>query len=1736
MKGERDGYNICLFAHELKSFSFCYFAPRSMRLGDFEHARAKRWEAEQKTAIKTREDQILELKQTAEKQIAATQIAHANAALKANNSSKKAMDTLNEAERLKKEKWEHRVEAVLELRDNQNAVRAKAATDAEKRANKLAAAAKELEDQKAGLLARGLNPYAEFRRREIDAQDDALEKRLKDAVELNKADLAVRLIREEDQRRKRDEAEAIEKEYEKKQRDELGRHVIEARNRDYIASVTLDGREMLDPSGRASRVDPSQITSFPDYSLGLGKSSRITPSNMKNITERIRRKLDVDKSDLGEYQRMIGPLKEYAEQMNENQLSATSLGGMERSQSAPSGEQEEQGLSSTELPPHTASASRQFDRKAIDMLNTLGGKRGNLPGRGEIVSNVNAQPEGELELLMQLAQDENGSMQEDNAPLSTLSPKYKINAPSKFEKDALKRAQNRMQTRRVEGVTQVAAGKTFKGHAFVSSPAVLTYKDFQVGKIYRKKFILTNVSYSFNSFQLLPLKDDIIDFFEIKYEKPGRMSAGTSCSLEITFTPKINEDIFGFVQLLSQTGPIDIPLQCLKKRCIPRVLTTAMDFGEVVMGQIVKQQITIKNSGALATFFTVSPLMSEGSDVEIPVAENVMGSPRSPRNNEMDSSSSTANKPKPYGQGDPALNDGELSSRNRLVMTEMLRRKKQERPHALAIEPTGGTDASLGGDEMITCRIEGYSSITVDVICAPLSLGFQERQFRFVFAEVKDSDQSVDESGEVVNKEQRVRLTVTGEVVPVFVGEEDIDFRTVLHNRIYRSKFVLKNRGRSTYRADINIPSPMNKYIEVSPNSLFVQADSSQIVNVKFTPTPTMLEQMAYFMLPNESFEDTSQMKLPLEIKVTNQDLPVYCVLNSVLTSSKVNISTESEGIMADGENPLVLDFDKIYVNQCATRGLTLKNSSILPQKIAFVRLRKEVSVQPNDGFAVLLPNESMTFNVTFTALSAIKYDLQLEVATSQNDLYTLKVQATGIESPFEISNAVIKLRSTCPGQRVLESTMITNTTQKKQIFEMSIPESVFSWIKVSPLICELGPGDSKRLEFEFLPPEGVMEQDPLEWHNNIMFPPEPEKTPEPEPLPEIVPAAKGKTKGKGPVVIEEVIVEKKAPEPPKPKHVSPFNTWTFDDGWVRGAGPYGGIQWTKPIREDSASIGSNEIGEDGGGGPTIPPGNSDDHSAVNGEEFHGPDDIAANSFASTAAEEQELAVPTPGYIGEWAFPLYIKTRGSKGMGTTSSVANAIDTCGDGHSSLPMFIKVQSVVVSNQYDIDTPSFDFGQISLGTRLIRTLKFRNNMTGTVKLTAQGLNAVGPFAILNAVREVPAAEWISVVIECNPLTAGLFNECIEFAGVNGGHHMRVPLRVQGVNPTVELHGLRDNSKVGKYLDFGNVVADDKATKSFTIVNTSAFPVAIYIQRTVANGLAPRKQAETVERNMSGLPVFTFTPEHVVIPEGAKVDVTLCFHPDRYRVLPYREDLDITVGQGTNDLPIKVHVTGRARSRQVFVTTAAPKDEAFYSQDFGISFPEDPLSVHRNSEVRLLAKQSYQEIGALVLPDKPIVLEYPDPYRSDITDEQRAAVEVESAEAASLFGAGGKGAVAPTSSSRESSITQLRRVIVSAAVINDVRGGGALVATYEFVLSQEARDSGLFTVGVNAKGNCVIGTDIPVAIGCTLPRPKGLGGLQVGSWQMFKADMVLKGGWKPEGEPEEYTVPVLLKGFVRL
>jgi len=61
-------------------------------------------------------------------------------------------------------------------------------------------------------------------------------------------------------------------------------------------------------------------------------------------------------------------------------------------------------------------------------------------------------------------------------------------------------------------------------------------------------------------------------------------------------------------------------------------------------------------------------------------------------------------------------------------------------------------------------------------------------------------------------------------------------------------------------------------------------------------------------------------------------------------------------------------------------------------------------------------------------------------------------------------------------------------------------------------------------------------------------------------------------------------------------------------------------------------------------------------------------------------------------------------------------------------------------------------------------------------------------------------------------------------------------------------------------------------------------------------------------------------------------------------------------------------------------------------------------------------------------------------------------------------------------------------------------------------------------------------MGADVTVEITCTVPKPRSLGCIFVGSWKVFKAEVIMKGGWRAEGAPEENRVPLTLKAYVCL
>ncbi|NXY44719.1 CFA74 protein, partial [Ceuthmochares aereus] len=150
---------------------------------------------------------------------------------------------------------------------------------------------------------------------------------------------------------------------------------------------------------------------------------------------------------------------------------------------------------------------------------------------------------------------------------------------------------------------QIVSGRECKRCTFYSKPSCIHFKDFDVGQTYKKKIALINASYSVNSCRLVGISESLKDFISVHFDPPGKMSAGMSCEVGITFKPMINETLEGEVMFMAQRGSFCVPVKCMPKRCILALDKELIDFGSHVVGETISQTITLTNSGALGTRF-----------------------------------------------------------------------------------------------------------------------------------------------------------------------------------------------------------------------------------------------------------------------------------------------------------------------------------------------------------------------------------------------------------------------------------------------------------------------------------------------------------------------------------------------------------------------------------------------------------------------------------------------------------------------------------------------------------------------------------------------------------------------------------------------------------------------------------------------------------------------------------------------------------------------------------------------------------------------------------------------------------------------------------------------------------------------------------------------------------------------------------------------------------------------------
>eukprot|EP00792_Barthelona_sp_PAP020_P003986 TRINITY_DN1808_c0_g1_i1.p1 TRINITY_DN1808_c0_g1~~TRINITY_DN1808_c0_g1_i1.p1 ORF type:complete len:1019 (+),score=225.95 TRINITY_DN1808_c0_g1_i1:31-3057(+) len=140
---------------------------------------------------------------------------------------------------------------------------------------------------------------------------------------------------------------------------------------------------------------------------------------------------------------------------------------------------------------------------------------------------------------------------------------------------------------------------------FISTPKVIEFIDFEVGKIYKQSITLTNVSSTRNSCKLLELPLEHQDSLTIDFTPQGFISAGISFEFEVTFHPVKNEDIYTEIPGISAKGAFQIPIICKTKRHIVQI-PDSLDFQIIPFSQSKKMYLNIRSEGALPLTINIS--------------------------------------------------------------------------------------------------------------------------------------------------------------------------------------------------------------------------------------------------------------------------------------------------------------------------------------------------------------------------------------------------------------------------------------------------------------------------------------------------------------------------------------------------------------------------------------------------------------------------------------------------------------------------------------------------------------------------------------------------------------------------------------------------------------------------------------------------------------------------------------------------------------------------------------------------------------------------------------------------------------------------------------------------------------------------------------------------------------------------------------------------------------------------
>ncbi|XP_046572911.1 LOW QUALITY PROTEIN: cilia- and flagella-associated protein 74-like [Haliotis rubra] len=1009
-------------------------------------------------------------------------------------------------------------------------------------------------------------------------------------------------------------------------------------------------------------------------------------------------------------------------------------------------------------------------------------------------------------------------------------------------------------------VKQVAAGKEFTGCPFYSKPDIIHFKDFNVGHCYKKKVILTNVSYTVNYCKFVGITERLKDFIHIDFDPPGQMSAGLTCEMMVTFKPMINEDLVGEVNFLSQTGPFAIPLRCTTKKCDLHVDSKIVEFGTTVIGETLKRTVTLSNKGALGTkfeFFKVTGMkqrtcttaetslgrlttadtlraMSPDSVEFTDKAKSISLTDRGPESRKKMSMDDLGEIPEQSPELTPSdghpLPDGAVLPESSGVTADGLpgmELKPMELDGEVAspdfaiseMDDYGTLDGMRVG-QVVTGEIGPFSSVKLEIIWQPTIPGKVDTEFLVTFSDPLSDVLSVSALGTAMD-------------VPVWVERQTVDLRICMLDRLFQDTVIVNNRATTALRLRFEVCKELRNHLELLPKTGYIQAQSQFSAQLKFLPRKSLFEEAGKYF-----DKETGVLEAPLLIRVADQTQPVPFTVTAVVTNSDM---------MFDVSN---IDFGCCTIYESVKTSIQLTNKSILPQPYGFVGHPDYVEIQPNDGFGTLLPLETIELHVIFSPPKARDYKFDLCCKSLINRQFKIQCKGVGVHPPLELSQQVIHFAATSLYDVSTASLHVINSHTSSNEFTHPVPRigkgeiapvgpTSFEFVlpedcplTISPTVGTIEPGKKCRIQLRFSPmlKECDIRKEAVRMATRIM---------EAQADREYREALKKEKEQQ-----EQAQKAAAAAKKPAKGKVSPKPA-----GKGKGQSPQtpgGGSSVAKP-------------------GTVTPP---------------EPDSISKDSAAYAAAIGSLLRQYKGGFK-TCTVPCYVA---SGTCGNPGELPYSI------HNTLYLevhcpVVKPPIVVIS---DNGKTTLDFGEVSIGQHTTKSVTIQNISDRNLELQASLLDTTGPFQNLNALRMLSPGATHTAVISFTPTAGRVFHEVLEIHSPTATLYLTLTGR--GVSPIVNL------SIDSELFDMGSVLSGEYVERPFKIHNTSSLSIDYVIKmdslsllRHAKSQLVPsfvdRDKSRKVfvgTQNNNGQNVFDLVPSEGTIEAGASKEILVTFAPD--------------------------------------------------------------------------------------------------------------------------------------------------------------------------------------------------------------------------------------------------------------